>query len=213
MGLVKKFASVALGLAVSATVASAQVTVNYTTLGNFTGGCSGSSCTVGGMTLTYTALTNNVIVLDNNNGFFSFLSYGFFTVTGGASTQQSFAGVGFDMTVTQNMPLAGGPQVITGPLLGGIDGTSSSLRWNAAPISWSRPAGTGTVDYTLNTIAMLGVPGVQMQAPTSNAGVTTVQGSVSTRPPTVIPEPSTYALMAAGLAGMFGFARRRRRSA
>ncbi len=203
MSLFKKVASVALGLAVSATMASAQVTVDYSTVGNFTGGCLGTSCTIGGMTLTYTPLTNNTIGLDGNNGYFSFLSYGFFTVTGAAATQQSFAGVGFSLSVTQNLPAAGGTQVIAGNFLGGIDATSSSLRWDALPQTWNLPYGAGTVNYSITTP-------IPMQPPTSNLGVTTVQGSVSTRPQTTVPEPSTYALMAAGLAGVFGFARRRR---
>ena len=48
---------------------------------------------------------------------------------------------------------------------------------------------------------------VDLQAPTSNHGVTSIQGGVST---SVVPEPTTYLLVAAGLAGILVTARRRR---
>ena len=202
MGLLKKFASAALGLAVSATVSSAQVNVTYTTSGMFTGICAGMTCTVGGMTLSYTPLVNNLIVLDANNGFSSFLSYGFFTVTGAATTQASFIGAGFNLSVNQTAPLAGGTQVVTSQFTGGIDATSSGLVWSPLPVAWTSPFGASTINYTVGTPTNL-------QAPSSNVGVTTIQGTMNTRVPSV-PEPSSYALMAAGLAGMFAVSRRKK---
>ncbi len=185
----------AIGLALSAQVASAQVPVNYSTGGTFTGFCSLLSCTKGGMTITFNPLSNNQIVLDSNNGFFSFLSYGSFTVTGSAENQVSFADVGFSLTITQTTP-TGGMQTIVGGFSGGIDRTSSSLRWTPLPTSFA----IGPINYR--------APGrVDLQAPTSNNGLTTVQGDLSTN---VVPEPSTYLLMSAGLAGVLVLARKRR---
>ncbi len=191
----QKVVSSAVGLALTAQVASAQIPVNYSTSGNFTGFCAGISCTKNGMTLTFNPLANNQIVLDTNNGYFSFLSYGDFTVSGGIENQVSFADVGFNLTLTQTTP-TGGSQTLIGVFAGGVDKTSSSLRWNALPTTFS----IGAINYT--------TPGqVNLQAPTSNGGVTSIQGSVSTN---VVPEPSTYLLMSAGLAGVLVLARKRR---
>lgn len=193
----------AIGLALTAQVASAQVNVNYSTTGNFTGLCSGIVCSLGGMTIAFNPLTSNSVTLDANNGYFSFLSFGEFNVGGATLGQQSFAGVNFALTITQNLPTPGGAQVISGAFLGGIDANSSNLRWTPLPTSWTIPWGaTGTINY--------GSAGqTNLQAPSSNNGVTSIQGQVSTN---VVPEPSTYVLMAGGLAGLLLVSRKRRTS-
>ena len=137
--------------------------------------------------------------MDSNNGFYSQLSYGSFTVTGAAANQQSFVGGGFSLTITQNTP-SGGSQVISGSFSGGVDGTSSGLRWTPAPNMFS----IGVINYRL--FAFNG--DVFLQAPSSNTGETTIQGDMGTR--SVVPEPSTYLLMSGGLAGVLLFARKRR---
>ena len=199
----RKFLGGAIGLALTAQVASAQVTVNYTTTGSFTGLCTGIVCTLGGMTIAFNPLTSNSVTLDANNGYFSFLSFGEFNVSGTTVGQQSFAGVNFALNFTQNQPTPVGAQTLTGTFAGGIDNNSSNLRWTPTPASWSLPWGpTGTINYATTGQTNL-------QAPTSNGGVTTIQGQVSTN---VVPEPSTYLLMSGGLAGVLLFARKRRAS-
>jgi len=195
--------SAAVGLAVSASIAGAQTTVNYTTTGSFNGACSGLACTLGGMTISFNPLTSNSVTLDVNNGYFSFLSFGEFNVTGTQVGQQSFAGVSFALLVTQTLPTPGGTQILSGGFTGGIDKNSSNLRWAPLPTSWSIPyQSTNGINYTI------GNP-VRLQAPSSNLGVTSIQGDIST---SIIPEPSTYVLMATGLAGLLVAARRRRAS-
>ena len=199
----RKFLGGAIGLALTAQVASAQVTVNYATTGSFSGLCTGIVCTLGGMTIAFNPLTSNSVTLDANNGYFSFLSFGEFNVSGATVGQQSFAGVNFALKFTQNTPTPVGSQTLTGAFAGGIDNNSSNLRWTPTPASWSLPWGaTGMINYATNGTTNL-------QAPTSNGGVTTIQGQVSTN---VVPEPSTYLLMSGGLAGVLLFARKRRAS-
>lgn len=199
----RKFLGGAIGLALTAQVGSAQVTVNYTTSGSFSGLCTGIVCTIGGMTLAFKPLTSNSVTLDANNNFFSFLSFGDFNVNGSTVGQQSFAGVNFALKFTQNQPSPIGIQTLNGAFTGGIDNNSSNLRWTATPNSWTLPWGTtGKIDYATSGTTNL-------QAPTSNNGITTIQGQVSTN---VIPEPSTYLLMSGGLAAVLLFARKRRAS-
>ena len=190
----------AIGLALTAQVASAQ-SVAYNTTGTFSGFCAGLTCTNGGMTITYNPLAAGVIVLDSNNGFYSQLSYGSFTVSGAAATQQFFPGTNFTLTITQTTP-TGGSQMITGAITGGADATSSGLRWTPLPTSFSiLPIG-----YTVFTVQN---SFVALQAPSSNNGLTTIQGDMTNRN-SIVPEPSTYLLMSAGLAGVLVFARKRR---
>ncbi len=129
--------------------------------------------------------------------------FGSFTTTGmGPST---FTNVLFQLTVSQTSPTPGNTFVDAG-INGTLAAIQGGLIWApVSPTSFS----IGAVDYTISTDALTN--GVRIDPP-GQLGVIgspqTIRGFVST-----VPEPSSYALMVAGLAGIAVMARSRRRSA
>jgi hypothetical protein len=205
--------SLAAAAATLAFAAPASAQVNFYTQGYFTSiyaGCNGVApllgapqgalCTLGGLTLNYAAAPVNPGSIASG----SIVSFGQFALFGTGNTTLVANDVQFTLLVQQTSPTPG-TGTFTGYLTGTV--TTNSGGGDASSLVW-RP--NSFVDITPATYQMifdnvgpgagdgLGIPVNQTRG--INALVTTV------------PEPSTYALMAAGLAGIFLAGRRRRQT-
>jgi hypothetical protein len=190
--------------AVAATMMStvAQAQIVFTTTGAFTGcgtvNTSGPTATCGyasGSTLTYQTQGEQSVIG------FGFVDFGTFTTSGAAS--QNYAGATFELRIAQTSPTAGNQNVM-GTITGTIQAQQGGLVWVPSMTTFA----IGGVNYQIFVDAQTG--GVAISAPAAGGAagqMQTIRGQVS-----VVPEPSTYMLMAAGLAGV-GFVARRRRSA
>jgi len=193
-------------------------TVNFRTTGVFTGcaslggdGTTFASCTMGMATLRYnfngTAGSPDSKVL--TNGVPTAVQYGGFTMSDGA-TLSNFNGTNFTLNLVQSSPSVG-TQPVVGALSGTVQVQSGVLLWGpVSPTSWS----IGQVNWTLNVDPV--TQGIRIDPPGDGGtpGPTqTMLGSaslLSNAVPNAVPEPSTFALMAAGFAAVVA---RRRRSA
>ncbi len=198
-------AAIAAAMVFTAGTADAQL-IRFTTAGVFSGaGCSAivsmatfASCTAtGGVTLRYSFGEEQVL-----DGFGN-AQFGTFTTTGGGPS--TFQNVLFALTVTQTSPTAGNT-LVDADINGTVAAIQGGLIW--APVS-PTTFSIGAVDYTISTDALTN--GVRIDPPGQGGAISspqTIRGFVTT-----VPEPSTYALMVAGLAGIAVMARGRRRSA
>lgn len=205
MKLTRSLAVVASVLTLSADTASAQM-INFTTAGLF----SGAGCTsVGGLNLinawcdispdvrvTYLYGAPQVLNGFGNAQFGSFVTSGM----GPANLNNVF----FTLTVTQTTPSPGNFQS-SESVTGSVAAIQGGLIWG--PIDPSTFM-IGNISYTL--VRDVVTNGVRIDPPGMNGALgdpQTIRGFVSN---TVVPEPSTYLLMAGGLAAVAMFARRRR---
>ena len=203
MKVQRTVAAVSAALALSVGSAQAQL-INFTTAGVFSGvGCSsiGGVALVsawcdatGGIRVTYTVGEQQVL-----NGFGN-ANFGAFATSGvGPST---FANVLFMLTVNQSTPSIGSASS-SAPVFGTLAAIQGGLVW--APLSPTAFA-IGQQNYQLATDLLTG--GVRIDPPNVGGALgnpQTIRGFV-----TSVPEPSTNALMAAGLAALGMVARRRR---
>lgn len=203
MKIFRRFAILSAACTFSAGAADAQM-INFTTSGVFSGaGCSaiGGVALVsawcdaaGGIRLTYNFGAPQVLNGQGNASFGSFVTNGL-----GPST---FANVLFALTVNQTLPTAG-----LFANSAGVTGTVSAIQGGVvwAPITQPQFFINQT-SYRLSQDLLTG--GVRIDPPGMN-GVTsdpqTIRGFVTT-----VPEPSTYLLMASGLAALGMLSRRRR---
>lgn len=193
----RRFLLPCLGLAIGGMLLltpGAHAEVTYTTVGTFSqSGGPVYNDPATGVTITFGNAINNTV--DPNPTTQS--SLGTFDTTGTTNPGGALTGT-FTLDIFQSAPTAGGPVTFLGTLTGSLSGTASS----AAVTFPTTILSIGDVSYQIanndrdqSNTPILGR--VDIAPPSTNAGITTINGLITLRS-TAVPEPGAVVLFAAG---------------
>jgi hypothetical protein len=171
-------------------------TINFLSTGEFASSLT-PTYTNGSTTVDYTALASTATVPPTNNVSLG----GFVTASGAAPATPTTVSDTFTLTVTNTDTLDS--ISFTGTMSGAISSSTSN-----AFVLFSSPL-SQTLDGFVFTIVSSdqGTPGrLNLNAPTTNGGISTINGTVSV---TAVPEPASVALLAMAVPALAGLAYRR----
>ena len=158
----------------------------------------GSNVTVGNVNIAFNPLASST-VLANPTTFGSFGEIVISCVGGGTACGNETlpGGIVLNINITQSVPTMGSGPVPSGSLVGSLSGTASSTT-----ITWpvANTVTIGGISYSVANNPLALVP------PSVNNGTTSVQAIITDNQ---VPEPSTYAMLAAGLVGLGALRRKR----
>ena len=206
--IARKLGLAAGALVVSASAASAQV--SYFTTGMFTGcnvGSPAGSCLIGSgtdiATLSFAGAGTAAFPVSFGTPI-SGATLGTFTLSsaGTGTTNFSFAGVGFQLTINQTAPTSQ-----TAMPSATITGSFQQNPIQGGPVTLSFASPTFLIGPAIYSIVQGSALPIRLPSTGGAGQVTDLQANIN-----VVPEPSTYALLATGIAGL-GLVARRRRSA
>lgn len=187
------------------------VTVEYITSGTFGGGSTPGSPTFTAPNATVTFTSSGLNTVDVPPA--SQVSFGTFTTATTATTQQAVSSP-FTLTITQIVPLPGGPANFTATLSGTFSMTNSQATVQFdQPLTQIIPLG---VSYTIGTNSINGTPGLIVLAPpTTNGGSQTIPGIINATQaiPEIDPGSAASALACLSSGVMMLIGRRRWRAA
>jgi hypothetical protein len=163
------------------------VNVTYSTSGSFDGGGSTKVIGVGPNALTLTFVGINMETVDASPT--TFASLGFINSSSTSMSNQSLAGIDFELTITQHVPAPGGFDSISAVFTGQMSGFSS-----AATIDFG-----GIFPVTIQGVTYQNTASFYPLVPlSSNNGRVSIQGAITADQGDVVPEPSTTFLLGSG---------------